>query len=595
MLFYCFIVLYFLITLLISISFIQKKTILAISFVLVTFISFLQLTSLFTLGSAVNYPFYVHFIDIESFVIALETEKILSFLAPLIFFFISITLLVFFRKITKKYRIAYLAILITWSPLSSQLLSLYTSVPILLNTLIFSEKQTFILNKETVDADTAFEQFLTENNWDYTRKKDLKVSEGNNKNIVFIYLESLENTYLFSDYYSGKNIAKELFDIKNEKGFIFNKEFKDTSGYTMNAVFSSQCGLPAAFGYAGNNQLKSISNIELSCYNQMLSHIGYRTLFISGASGEFSGRAHFLNKINYETLSREELDSKYEAKGWGVNDLDLLKETIFQIDKLQSQGGAFNLNVLTLGPHPRNGVYDKRCENYVDTYEYKVETMVRCNAYLVKMIVNHLDKIGILDNTLVYIMPDHIAMEGIVNIKKLKQNENRGLWLLTNDSNVEGKKLTQGSMPRIIIDALEIKSNVKFPVDNYNNDEDFINSIKEDKQKYQDFLSILVNKIDISDGFYIERKSNKFIINGDFEFTGSQYFSINNNGIITHDFPINISNEKPYYQDKEKNKKKLFIRLLRDGRTNIYFGMFNGFGGVNIESSGRIGNEIFNL
>lgn len=585
---------YFLITLLIVISFIKKKVILIIFYILVTLISFIQLTSFFTMGSAINYQYYVHFIDIETLFVAAETDRVLFFSVPLIFYFISIALLFFIRKITKKIRFFCLTILILASPLSAQLISVYTSFPKLLNELFLLEKNSFVLDKKNVDFDSAFDVFLTENNWDYTRKKDLEVKKGNNKNIVFIYLESLENTYLFSEYYSKKNIAKELFDIKDKKGFILNKEFKDTSGYTMNSIFSSQCGLPAVFGYAGNNQLKSISSIELSCYNQILSLAGYNSLFISGDSGEFAGRANFLNKIGYNTLSRGELSHKYEAKGWGVKDLDILEETIFQIDKLHAQGLPFNLSIVTLGPHPKNGFYDERCENVVDTYEYRVETMVRCNAYLAKMIVNHLDSIGILDNTLVYIMPDHKAMAGIVNIKKLKQNKDRGLWLLTNDLNVNGKTLTQASMPKVIIDALEIKSNVHFPRDNYKNDEDFINSIKGEKQKYKELLSILVRKIDIGNGFEIERQNNKFIINRDFEFTGSQYFSVNSNGIITNDFKLNLAYEKAHYQDAENYKKKLFIRLLDDGGINVYFGLFNGVGGVNIENKGFISNEIFN-
>jgi phosphoglycerol transferase MdoB-like AlkP superfamily enzyme len=91
-----------------------------------------------------------------------------------------------------------------------------------------------------------------------------------------------------------------------------------------------------------------------------------------------------------------------------------------QLANLVKTNKKFNLNILTLGPHHPNGFYDSKCESLVNKQELDIETMVSCDSYLVGDFINYVKKLGIFDNTMIYIMNDHKGMGGAINIKNWK-------------------------------------------------------------------------------------------------------------------------------------------------------------------------------
>lgn len=83
--------------------------------------------------------------------------------------------------------------------------------------------------------------------------------------------------------------------------------------------------------------------------------------------------------------------------------------------------------------------------------------------------IAYLKKKNLLENTIFYIYPDHQMMGNGDHIAKLA-SLGRGLYLLTNAKvgdaiNVGQASLKQYSIPRMILNGAEIKSNVKFPAD----------------------------------------------------------------------------------------------------------------------------------
>lgn len=267
----------------------------------------------------------------------------------------------------------------------------------------------------------------------YISPSSVKLDVKNPKNLVLIYIESLESTY------SDLSVFEEDFiqNVSTEalNGISFNKQRQAAgTSWTMAGIVSTQCGIPLKAPLGGGGERRRNQATELTpdflpnttCLGDILKERNYHNVFMGGASLQFAGKGNFFKTHHYDEIyGREEfvslLGPKLPLNHWGLFDDDLLQMAKDKMDKLESGNQPYNLTVLTLDTHQPEGNLSKTCIGYGAV---KFKDIVRCSARLVSDFVSYMDEKGYLENTTVVVLGDHLAMTNPM-IKKLKKAEGR--------------------------------------------------------------------------------------------------------------------------------------------------------------------------
>lgn len=243
------------------------------------------------------------------------------------------------------------------------------------------------------------------------------------KNLVVIYLESMEATY-GDDELFGRNLIRPLTDLP---GMSF-ADFQQVPGtaWTMGGIVSSQCGVPLknvflsakewdAYGmnYGINEVGGTIERFlpGADCLSDVLQRHGYTNVFVGGASLVFAGKGTFLRDHAYaEVYGREELlaqglDPTLNTSGFYDDAVFAFAKTKFQ--QLHAAGRPFNLTLLTMDTHGPDGFVSRRCaaqgaSSFAD--------VVGCAAAQAAEFVRFIADNGYLADTRVVLLGDHLAM-----------------------------------------------------------------------------------------------------------------------------------------------------------------------------------------
>jgi len=121
----------------------------------------------------------------------------------------------------------------------------------------------------------------------YYAQPELVPPDEQPKNIVILYLESIEDTYsseAFGDAFESLNtISRQGLRLKDVK------EIQDT-GWTIAGITSSQCGIPLlSYGLIMKNRMKNIENFlpGTKCLAEVLKTAGYKTVYYGAADLNF--------------------------------------------------------------------------------------------------------------------------------------------------------------------------------------------------------------------------------------------------------------------------------------------------------------------
>lgn len=242
-------------------------------------------------------------------------------------------------------------------------------------------------------------------------------SQSSPPNLLVLYLESIERTYshlAFGDAYAD-------LDYLGEQGLVFEgvKQL-DNTGWTMAGMIASQCGAPLMpAGLLHDRQFEPLSSVVpgVECLGDLLSAQGYRLSFLGGASTEFAGKGRFYRDHGFEhvygfqTLQTRLKDTEY-VNDWGLYDDTLYDLTLKEIKRLDSQSdspwGVVNLSITG---HAPNGYPAQRCvERQGEWDEIDILYSVECSAWLARDLIERLETRGLLENTVVAILSDHLTM-----------------------------------------------------------------------------------------------------------------------------------------------------------------------------------------
>lgn len=544
-------------------SFIKRGFFRKCFLILASYIFTLDLMAILSKGSHLNYEFIAN-IDLSIVELALKNFKLQLSLFFMVIFFWTFVIFKYesflYSHLKLKFRKIITITLLAISFLPNGVGYTFFS------TLIFDLMPQRIETPEKVLADLGIEK-------KFIYGKNIKATPG--KNVVFIYLESLEKGFLDNTLFN--NLTPNLNRLKNEWSFYDNYKSLYGSTWTMGALYATQTGLPTIFGLQGNNIFNNICELEVPSIGAILKKAGYNQIFIKGADLNFSGVGNFFRYQGYKAFGDKELSKTYPRSSWGVKDKDVFEEAKKWYLKLSKENKPFNLTVLTVDTHFPDGIFDDRFKNMFPN-DKGIEYSVKATDYLVGDFIDFLKKQPNFKDTVVYILPDHCIMgdESVTPCTKILNKKERGLFLITNapKKDILGD-LTFYDLPRIFLNGMQVTTNVKFfkellpnfDIENKHktlklkNLNLALNHFKSIKNNIE--IKVLKNNIDL----YIDNELfDRFTLNSE----NKKYFPLDDDGNIRGNFLVEKEVVTPG-MDLSKCKNKIEIMLNEKGEPYIYY------------------------
>lgn len=233
------------------------------------------------------------------------------------------------------------------------------------------------------------------------------------KNLVLVYLESLESTYFDEDRFPG--LLPSLSRARENAIVFSDMRVYPGTGWTVAAMVSSHCGVPLLSQKDGNSILKEADNpfSNITCLSEYLKQAGYATAFLGGASLEFAGKGNFLSDNGYDTiLGSQELPNSTEHK-WGMYDEALVEHGKRLFDGLSQGDAPFLLTLLTLDTHHPIGTPSASCNSYAEDALIMLNA-VHCTDQLISDLIEHIQASEASNDTVIALMSDHLVMTGDV-------------------------------------------------------------------------------------------------------------------------------------------------------------------------------------
>lgn len=252
--------------------------------------------------------------------------------------------------------------------------------------------------------------------WDSPSSSAIRATSG--KNLVIIYMESLERIYTDDDIFP--NLTPNLNRYR-ARGLDFAGYLTfPGADFTIGGMFASQCGLPyfpspwSAFDLDANDSSEASFHPEIACLGDILHAATYKNVFMNPAALSFGGDGEFYRSHAYdEVLGLDELErasgGRLAHAGWGLYDSDLLRLATQKFTRLAASGKPFNLDVLTIDNHPPHGRPSPGCPAYPANNNSTLQA-VHCTDYLVGRFLDVISRNPAWSNTIIAVMSDHQSL-----------------------------------------------------------------------------------------------------------------------------------------------------------------------------------------
>ena len=253
------------------------------------------------------------------------------------------------------------------------------------------------------------------------------VAKEKPKNLICIYLESMETTYASVEAGGNQphNYMPNLTELARENLSFSDSDllggFRNPSGtsWTMGALLSTTSGVPFSLEVYGSESHNSMVRYEsfapnLTTLGDILEEKGYRQEFLCGSDSAFGGRdTYFKTHGNYEIFDlytareRGYIPEDYLV-WWGYEDKILFDIAKDEISALAQGEQPFNFTMLTVDAHHVDGYKCSDCRN---TYSTKLANVISCTDRLVSNFVEWCREQDFYEDTVIVIMGDHPRMD----------------------------------------------------------------------------------------------------------------------------------------------------------------------------------------
>lgn len=256
-----------------------------------------------------------------------------------------------------------------------------------------------------------YSKFIQEN---YVDPKKVKYTFPKKKrNLIYIYLESMESTY---SNIKGDNLIPNLTKLANNN-INFSGTDKlggatqiDSVGWTSAGIIASTTGLPFKINAMSKNDytLKNFTTLSDILYDH-----GYNQEFMFGSDSEFGARKKFLKSHHYQItdyytmIESNRLPKDYKV-WWGYEDSKLFSFAKEDITKLAKEDKPFNFSLLTTNTHFLDGFVEN---GSLRPFKYQYKNAIYNSDKQVYEFIEWIKKQDFYDNTTIIISGDHLTMQ----------------------------------------------------------------------------------------------------------------------------------------------------------------------------------------
>jgi len=241
----------------------------------------------------------------------------------------------------------------------------------------------------------------------------------NKRNLIFIYLESMESSFYSKDELEGgsleDNVIPELYEITLD-GETFsisnNQGYHDAPGATW--TIASDVATTSGVPFKISTNLPGVYTL-----GDVLNKEGYHNILMQGSDATFANtNIYFKSHGNYEIkdyyyLIKNSYIPESFKDGWGVNDHVLIDFVKQELSEVASKDKPFNFTVATIDTHYEGF----ECEYCVDEYGSLVLNTLRCSSKLIGEFINWIKEQPFYENTTIVLIGDHESMSDEMKVR----------------------------------------------------------------------------------------------------------------------------------------------------------------------------------
>lgn len=370
-----------------------------------------------------------------------------------------------FKKMSKKYIVGVIILLLTGSLLSSsaewnRFLNLWNRVSVVkcfgvyiyqMDDLVQSLKPKI---NNIFGHDRAYKQVVDYYDDNKTKKVDNEYTDiFKDKNVIVLHFESLQ-TFVMGLSFNGEEVLPNINRLASEGIFFSNFYPQVGVGTSSDSEFTFSTSLmPSSNGTV----FVSYANNYYVSMQKLLKEQGYYTFSMHANNGDFWNRANMHKSLGYDNFYSKNYYEIDEVLGtFGLSDKSFFRQSVSMIKDIASKNEKFMGTLITLTSHVPWSDTDKMGEYDVGYLEDDVMgRYIKALHYTDEAVgefIDSLDKEGLLDNTVLVIYGDHDARIGIDSYD-----------LLYNYSSSTGKLLTSNDYGYVNVDKYKYALDKKTP------------------------------------------------------------------------------------------------------------------------------------
>jgi len=257
-------------------------------------------------------------------------------------------------------------------------------------------------------------------------KEDIKLPQKP-RNLIFIFLESFEQNFKYSQYYEA-NLIKNLSAMQTEGHYAKNYHPLTGTNYSIAALVAAHCAIPLRYLKERNIWDNKYFLPNAQCFPEILQHLGYQTKLIKAADIDFSRARLLATSHGYnEAIGINELKEKYpelkqeqyQGTFGGLTDRALFESAKKELAEF-SPDAPFMLTLFSLDTHTPEHHQDKACAQRFNDLR---DTFI-CTDSIVQDFLTWFEKTPYYKNTTIVIVGDHLLQARL----KTKGHPQRGIY-----------------------------------------------------------------------------------------------------------------------------------------------------------------------
>lgn len=291
------------------------------------------------------------------------------------------------------------------------------------------------------------------------------------KNLVYIILESTENTFLDQNKFPG--LLPQLSGFRKHALSFTNVSCAQNSFTTSAAMFTAMTGfyMTPLHLRGGFNKGYSLGiGAQFSSFPRILHQAGYEQIFLVGHSANFARTGSFVADQQYDHLWEGIKKKRITDWTFSVRDSAVYEQAWRTYQELAKKGKPFNLTLLTIDAHGPDGFYSPEEPAYPlqGNNPNNLFNAMYASDVALGQFLKRLRRHPAAKETCIVITNDHLAHEYTNCIDILKTNPKRRLVFMIENSvkiskntDVEGRTF---DIAPTILDAMGVKHNYLFPL-----------------------------------------------------------------------------------------------------------------------------------